>query len=191
MNCFNWRDISYLEKGTPRQRSAHSDIRALRILESLAEFDPVLVSTVNVDIDIDSSDLDIICEARDPVAFQAKIVGLFGESQGFRSKLGQDAAVASFFHGEWEYEIFAQAIPVEEQRAFRHLEQIHRIVTRGGARWRDAIRFLKERGLKTEPAVAHALRLWGDPYEAVLALRGFSDEALDAMLREGPLVELP
>jgi hypothetical protein len=164
------------------------------VLELLVEFDPVLVSTVNIDIDIPSSDLDIICEAHDLVAFGARVVDLFGGLRGFQSRhsgRGMDAVVASFFHGEWEYEIFAQAIPVEQQRAFQHLVQTHRIVTRGGERWRKALRFLKEQGLKTEPAVAHALRLTGDPYEAVLALKSVTDEALDNLLAQSPWVENP
>lgn len=193
MTTFNWRDIRYLERGTPRQQSAYADIQALGVLTLLAEFDPVLVSTVNLDIDIPSSDLDIICEAHDLVAFEARALDLFGGLLGARSRRSEScpaAVVVSFFHGEWEYEIFAQAIPVEQQRAFQHLVQTHRVVVRGGDRWRSALRFLKEQGLKTEPAVAHALRLTGDPHEAVLALESVADEALDALLAIPPRVDL-
>lgn len=194
MSAINWRDIEYLKTGTPRQRSAYVDIRKLRVLESLAEFDPVLASTVNIDIDIPSSDLDIICEAHDLVAFETRVIELFGGLRGFQSSRlehGVNAVVASFFHGEWEYEVFAQAMPVEQQRAFQHLVQTHRVVTRGGERWRNAIRSLKERGLKTEPAVVHALKLTGDPYEVVLSLKNVSDEALDALLARSPRLEVP
>jgi len=185
----DWRDISYLSSGTIRQRSAYSNLLRLGILESLGEYDPVLVSTVNIDIEIDSSDLDIICQANDLVAFERVVQGLFGGMSGFFiTRLGKlEASVASFRFEEWEYEVFGQAIPVHQQNAFRHLEQTHRIIARGGSHWRDEIRSLKRSGMKTEPAVAHCLGLPGDPYRAVLSLEELSDEALDAMLAKGPV----
>lgn len=190
----NWRDISYLSEGTPRQRSAYADLRESRVLERLVEFDPVLASTVSIDIDISSSDLDIICEMSDPDRFEAKLIDLFGGFRGFQIARVQRepiAVVASFFHGEWEYEVFGQPLPVERQNAFRHMEQTCRVVTRGGESWKHAIRVLKERGMKTEPAVAFILRLAGDPYEAVLALERLSDGELDSLLARGPVIDIP
>ena len=184
-----WRDILYLSAGTPRQRSAYANLRDLRILELLAQYDPVLVSTVVIDIDIPSSDLDIICEVHDLVAFESELKALFGkfaEFQIHRSLSSSEAVVASFFHGEWEYEVFGQAVPVVRQRAYRHLQQNFRVVAHGGEPWRCAIRSLKERGLKTEPAVAHALKLRGDPYLAVLSLEEVSDEDLATLVSSGP-----
>jgi Domain of unknown function (DUF4269) len=181
----NWRDISYLSRGTPRQRSAYANIRSLKVLESLAEFDPVVASTVCIDIDIPSSDLDIICEVHDPIAFESKLREIFRNLRSFqvrRSGAGSGVVVASFFHCEWEYEVFGQPIPVERQNAYRHMQQTFRVVSLGGEVWRDAIRTLKIKGLKTEPAVALALGLEGDPYEAVLSLESLSREELAGRL---------
>jgi hypothetical protein len=186
----NWRDITYLSLGTPRQRSAYADLRSLRVLEVLAEFDPVVASTVCIDIDIPSSDLDIICEVHDPVGFESKLLELFGSMRCFqvrRSDAGSGVVAASFFHGEWEYEVFGQPIPVERQNAYRHMRQTFRVVSLGGEVWRDAIRTLKMRGVKTEPAVALALGLEGDPYEAVLSLETLSNPELVARLTNGPV----
>ena len=185
----DWRDISYLTVGNPRQRRAHEGLCKLGILHALADFDPVLASTVNIDIDIESSDLDIICEAVDLQAFEARLRELYGAMRGFvcdRVPRDPEAVVASFWFEGWEYEVFGQALPVDQQNAYKHLTQTSRVIARGGERWREAIRGLKRRGLKTEPAVAYCLRLEGDPYIAVLALEGISDDALDLMLAQGP-----
>jgi hypothetical protein len=141
------------------------------------------VSTVCVDLDTPSSDLDVICEAHDLEAFSTFLSTVFGTFRGFslrRSDRSPPAVVAQFFHGSWEYEIFGQNLPVERQAAFRHLVQIDRVLGIGGAAWREAIRTLKLCGLKTEPALARCLGMEGDPYEGVLSLERLSDEELSA-----------
>jgi len=177
----NWRDISYLTSGSARQRSAFASIQEFRVLEVLRDYDPILVSTVSLDIDIASSDLDIICEAPDLSVFAAFLNSVFGSFEGFgvrNSDTTEPAVVAQFFCGGWEYEIFAQGIPVERQNAFRHLVQIDRVLRCGGHAWRERIRALKQGGMKTEPAVARCLGLEGDPYQAVLSLESLSDDEL-------------
>ena len=186
----DWRDISYLCGGTERQRSAYANLQDLRILEALRAYDSVLASTVCLDIDIESSDLDIICEAPDLDAFSAFLASTFGALQGFalrRSQSQEPAVVGQFFYGGWEYEVFGQSVPVERQNAFRHMVQIDRVLSYGGDAWRAAIRNLKRVGIKTEPALARCLGLDGDPYQAVLSLEAISDEELLAKVRVGPL----
>ena len=188
--CKNWRDISYLQCGTERQRSVYANLRESRVLEILRDSDPVLVSTVCVDLDIPSSDLDVICEAHDLEAFSTFLSTVFGAFRGFslrRSDRSPPAVVAQFFHGSWEYEIFGQNLPVERQAAFRHLVQIDRVLGIGGAAWRDAIRTLKLGGMKTEPALARCLGLRGDSYEVVLSLEHLSDDDLIAVMSRASL----
>jgi hypothetical protein len=150
----------------------------------------MLASTVCLDIDIESSDLDVICEAPDLDEFSAFLASTFGTLQGFalhRSQSQEPAVVGQFFYGGWEYEVFGQSVPVERQNAFRHMVQIDRVVSCGGDAWRVAIRNLKRDGIKTEPALARCLGLDGDPYQAVLSLEAISDEELLAKVRVGPL----
>ncbi len=181
----DWRDISYLQGGTERQRGVYVNLLESRVLEILRDYDPVLVSTVCVDIDIPSSDLDVICEARDLEAFSSFLSSVFGTFRGFslhRSDRSPPAIVAQFFHGSWEYEIFGQNLPVERQAAFRHLVQIDRAVGLGGVSWREAIRTFKLGGMKTEPALARCLGMGVDPYDAVLSLEDLSDNELSAVM---------
>ena len=186
-----WRDISYLRDGTERQRGAFTNLQESGVLERLRGYDPVLVSTVCLDIDIAASDLDIICESPDLELFATNVTTIFSSFQGFnvsRMESEEPAVVAQFFFDDWEYEVFAQRIPVERQNAFRHLIQIDRMLSCGGERWRETIRYLKRSGIKTEPAVAQALGLYGDPYQAVLSLEVLSDDELLATMRVGPRV---
>jgi hypothetical protein len=181
-----WRDISYLRNGTERQQSAFANLRQSQVLEVLHQYDPVVVSTVCLDIDIESSDLDIICEARNLEAFAAFLTEAFGSYRDFgirRSESQEAAVVAQFFNAGWEYEVFAQRLPVARQNAFRHLIQIDRVVSFGGEMWREKIRNLKRAGMKTEPAVATLLGLEGDPYQAVIFLEELSDKELLAKVR--------
>lgn len=179
----NWRDISYLEYGTPRQRAAFDCLHELRILNILREFDPIVVSTVCLDIDTPTSDIDIICEVYDSTAFEALLRQYFAALRGFtlrRSESAGAAVVCQFFTESFEIEVFGQPVPTEQQNAYRHLVQIDRVLVLGGDVIRQALRTLKLGGAKTEPALAQLLNLEGDPYQAVLALEGVDDCELRA-----------
>jgi hypothetical protein len=84
-------------------------------------------------------------------------------------------------------EVFGQALPATQQYAFRHLVVEAAILEAGGEPWRTAVRQLKQRGLKTEPAFAQLLYLPGEPYEDLLTLEGYSMAKLRAYLAQCPL----
>lgn len=52
-------DTAYLAAGNERQRSAYRVLTELGLLERLASFNPILVGTVPLGIDIPDSDLDV------------------------------------------------------------------------------------------------------------------------------------
>jgi hypothetical protein len=181
----NWRDITYLRGGTARQRQAYQALSELRVLSVLHHYDPILVSTVCLDIATATSDLDIICEVDDHERFIADVTQHFGDRSGFstrNSTQAPPATVIQFFAEDFEIELFGQALPVEEQAAYQHLRQTHRVIQLGGECWRSAIQKLKCGGMKTEPAVAYLLGLSGDPYQAVIQLKDRDDTALLAMI---------
>ena len=61
----NFLDISYLKSGNERQKKAYHVLTDNNILEKLAFYHPILVGTIPININIESSDLDIICEVYD------------------------------------------------------------------------------------------------------------------------------
>lgn len=140
----------------------------------LSGFDPVLVGTIPIDIDVPGSDLDILCCWQDAEEFCTVLKRLFSTQEGFCIRMesirGQISVIASFILEGWEVEIFGQNIPTRQQMGYRHMLVEERIVKERGDQFRHAVRSLKMQGIKTEPAFAQLLGLGGDPYLALLEL---------------------
>jgi hypothetical protein len=54
--------IDYLKEGNDRQKKAYEVLLKYKIFEKLSNYSPLLAGTVPIEIDIEGSDLDIICE---------------------------------------------------------------------------------------------------------------------------------
>jgi len=167
-------DISYLQHGTTRQQAAYTLLTRHAILDKLSAFDPVLAGTLPINIDIDSSDLDILCCWTDKEAFIATIQKTFGSEMDFklveREINGHSSVIAGFRIEDFEIELFGQAIPTRQQWGYRHMLVEHRLLTEKSESFRRQIIELKNKGYKTEPAFAMVLGLEGDPYKALLEL---------------------
>ncbi len=178
----NWHDASYLQTGSPRQRSAFRALTRLRALAALRAHDAVLAGTIPLNIDIENSDLDIICEAHDLTAFTQLVTEQFERHAGFaveqKIREGIPRVVARFRFADFPVEIFAQPVPVRRQRAFRHMVVEARLLALGGEAARQSIRAFKQSGLKTEPAFARYFGISGDPYLELLRLGDLDDEGL-------------
>jgi len=83
----------------------------------------------------------------------------------------------------WSIEIFAQPIPTSRQNGFKHMMIEHRILKLRGESDKEQLRKLKSAGWKTEPAFALAYKLEGDPYETLLEMYDWSNEQLEAFLK--------
>ena len=179
----DWQNLTYLLNGTKRQKEAYTVIHSLQVFETLKAFDPILVGTIPLNIDILGSDLDIICEVHDFPSFNALLHNCFGNYTGFR-QVNYDikeiqTTVTNFIFGEFEFEIFGQPIPTKQQNAYRHMVIEERLLTVGGFKAYQAIRNLKANGLKTEPAfVAYFQIECDDPYLKILELESMTDEEL-------------
>jgi len=167
---------------TARQAAALAAFQRLIHRPSLSGCQPILAGTFPLDLDLKSSDLDIICHASNPIRFASRLTRDFGRCPGFRVRLrnlaGLPTVVARFRCHGFPVEIFAQARPPGQQRAVRHLQVEKKLLRLGGSKLRDCIHILKLAGVKTEPAFARCLKLGGDPYLALLKLAGFSKAEL-------------
>lgn len=181
-----WDDISYLKGGNKRQRAAFKVLTKLKIMDILGDYNPTLVGTIPIEVDISGSDLDIICETNNIPSFMEHVSHHFRHHDGFhfeqKNIKGLLSAICNFSYGNFPIQIFAQPKPVEEQHAYLHMVIESRLLFFGGDTARRKIRKLKKGGLKTEPAFAAYFRLEGDPYKTLLDLAHCSDESLEKRL---------
>lgn len=180
----SWHDTAYLLHGTARQRAAYHALDSLNVFYTLRAYDPVLVGTIPINLDVAGSDLDIICGAYDLAAFRQDVADAFGDHAGFRivqlTINDLPSVIANFVHDGFAIELFAQSRPVTAQNAYVHMVVEAQLLRIGGKEARTAIRELKRQGLKTEPAFARYFGLDGDPFATLLELAAVDDAALRA-----------
>jgi hypothetical protein len=182
-----WFDLSYLEGGTPRQRSAHNALVSLAIMDDLAELHPVLVGTVPLSVATDRSDLDIICEVHDLDRFQSGLRSKYGGLERFstwrREIDGLETVVAILVSHGWRVEVFGQARPVWEQQAFLHMVVEARLLRLGGEEAARRVKELKASGWRTEPAFAKVFGIRGNAFSTLLELSSMSERELAESIR--------
>jgi hypothetical protein len=165
-------NLKYLKFGSDRQRQAYSILTRNQIFSKLKKFNPILAGTIPINIDIENSDLDIICYFEDNQEFQKLIKENFGTERNFKINLKHREntiyVIANFFLDSFEIEIFGQNVPSKQQYAYRHLIVEYNLLRKYGEEFRQKIIELKRQGYKTEPAFALALGLTGDPYTELL-----------------------
>lgn len=164
--------LDYLKSGTPKQQRVYTLLQQHGVFEKLKEFSPVLAGTIPINIDIDTSDLDILCCFTRFDKFKLLVQHSFSEypNYAYDEKIIREypTALVRFDLEEFNVEIFAQPRPIIEQEGFQHMIIEHSILQQRGESFRQQIIELKRSGLKTEPAFAKALQLSGDPYLALL-----------------------
>jgi hypothetical protein len=132
------------------------------------------------------SDLDIICEATNFESLENTLLQHYAHLADFSIRhtgiRHVPSLIANFGSGDFKIEVFAQAQPVKQQYAFRHMCIEKRILDLAGNSFRQQVIRLKTKGLKTEPAFAHMLKLRGDPYDALLALENYEDDKILSLL---------
>lgn len=165
-------NIEYLKNGNRVQQSIYQTILNSQVFCILSEYTPILTGTFPIEINVESSDLDIICFMKNKDKFIATLNQHFTSMKDYRltsfKRNGLDIVLANFIFEDFEFEIFGQNIPVKEQNAYRHMVNEYRILNKYGEAFRNRIIELKKQGLKTEPAFAQELGLTGDPYLAML-----------------------
>ncbi len=156
-------------------------LEKLNLPTALTEYDPVVIGTPPLGIDIEESDIDIACYAPNLTEFETSTSKTFGHLNDFSIQhctvQDQPTLITTFRHMNWEVEVFCQSIPTKDQWGVRHFYVEKRLLTLAPDLI-QIIRQLKRQGLKTEPAFAQALDLKDDPYEAILELNYMSDEEL-------------
>ena len=165
-------DLTYLRTGTEKQQEAHRVLTESGLFEKLHDYTPILAGTIPLAIDIDTSDLDILCCWTNKHRFVDSVIHHFSDEHQFtlQEKIigGQETVLAGFTLNGFQIEIFGQNRPVKAQEAYRHMVIEHELLNSHGKDFREAVIALKKAGIKTEPAFAQVLGLQGDPYLQLL-----------------------
>lgn len=168
----DFTNIEYLKNGNQRQVQAFEVLTQNKILSNLSEFDPILVGTIPINIDIENSDLDIVCHWKNKTEFIDKLNSIFRQENEFKIREillnNNESIVVNFRIQGFEIEIFGQNTPVKNQNGYKHMIIEHEILQAKGENFRLEIIKLKQNGYKTEPAFAFLLGLKGDPYAELL-----------------------
>lgn len=164
--------IEYLKTGNQKQILAYEILTQNNVLLNIAEFEPILVGTIPINIDIENSDLDIICYWKNKTDFKTKIQSFFGNEKEFSIREtqinDQETVVANFRIDPFEIEIFGQNIPTKNQNGYKHMIIENQILASKDENFRLEIIKLKQNGYKTEPAFGLLLGLKSDPYLELL-----------------------
>jgi len=186
MKNIDFKNYNYLKEGNEKQQNAYEVLKKLDIFNTLKDFSPILVGTIPINIDIESSDLDIICEVYNFKLFQEIIEINYFMHNKFHINIyinnNEKILTIGFHVDNMEIEIYAQSLETCKQNGYRHMMVEDRILKLAGERDREEIIKLKNEGLKTEPAFARYLGIDGNPYEELLELEKYSDKEIKDML---------
>ena len=164
--------LDYLKIGNERQKSAYEVLTKYKIFEVLEYYSPILAGTIPIEINVEGSDLDIICEVEDKIEFEKILVKNFSEFDLKIEKITikeENSIICNFELEEFPIEIFAQNKPTIAQNAYRHMIVEYRILQEKGEEFKQKIIDLKKKGIKTEPAFGVLLGL-KNPYEDLLKI---------------------
>lgn len=171
----DWKNIDYLKAGTSVQKVTWELLNSTKLLKLLATYNPVLIGTIPIDIDIAGSDIDIACEVYDPVRFREDLLSNFPQIDIMQRG---DVVIGRMTIQKMDFEIYGENTPVTQQNGYVHMVAEARLLQLGGPSFQRQIRELKAGGLKTEPAFAKALSISGDPYQELLYFNHLSTKQL-------------
>ncbi len=184
----NWHDITYLKLGNERQKNAYSVLNKLKIFKILRGYNPTLVGTIPIEIDISESDLDIICEVYDLEKYEELVIKSFNKYDNFhierKTVKGLLTSISYFGYSNFLIEIFGQPKPVIEQNGYRHMIVEKKLLEISRESARKQIIKLKESGLKTEPAFAKYFNLKSNPFDELLKLSRLDKKELILFLKK-------
>lgn len=174
MNSVDFRDISYLKKGNKKQKESYNILTKINIFNILIDHMPILVGTIPLDIDIENSDLDIVCQVFDFEKFKGILFENFSSYEGFKIKhKHENIVICNFLVDNMEIEIYASNIKSDKTNGYRHMIIEYKLLNLYGEKFKKEIIKLKKEGLKTEPAFAKLLKLEGNPYEELLKYQNY------------------
>jgi len=167
--AIDFKNIAYLKDGNARQQQVYAVLTAHQVLSKLQPYQPIVVGTIPIAIDIAESDIDIVLQATDLLALREVLTAYFGLYTAFEIQfIKEDVLLCNFEIDQIPVELFATPNASDQQNGYLHMLKEYEILQAKGEDFAEQVRKLKRQGIKTEPAFCQLLQLEGDPYEAIL-----------------------
>lgn len=182
-----FENIEYLKKGNDKQRKSYDILNEIEIFEVLKKYDPILVGTIPIGIDVAKSDLDIVCYSKNLVEIEKIIIEKYSDYKKFsinREKILENILVINFFQRDVEIEIYISNIPSKKTNGYRHMTVENRFLKLSNEKLKENIISLKKSGIKTEPAFSRLLNILGNPYEKLLEFENCEDKEIEKLLEK-------
>jgi len=158
-----------------KNKTVWSALQETKILSIFKDLNPLVAGTFPLALETNTSDLDILLCCKDLVLLRDKIKSRFESHSGFKVEQtvidGLPTLICNFIFSGLPFEIFAQDLSSVKQKAYLHFLAEEKLLKFGGHQLLKKVKTLKEQGLKTELAMAEALRLSGDPFEEILTIQ--------------------
>ncbi len=139
-----------MASGNTRQKEAYRILKKLNVFTCLKSYHPILVGTIPIHVDVDGSDLDIICEVNQVDVFQAEVEQTFGSFDDFSCFVtefqGLKQITIAFTYQGWPIELFGQSVPTKEQNGYKHMLIESRILEHVGESGRNSSLSGRSRG---------------------------------------------
>ncbi|KKO90503.1 hypothetical protein AAW12_15565 [Sphingobacterium sp. Ag1] len=165
----NFKNIDYLKSGNDVQKKAYRLLTDYHITTLLDAYDPIVVGTIPIQLDVGGSDIDIILCVDDFDALEEMLSLNFSKHAHFRLRRPADRVIVCRFTIEEQlFEIYATDEATEIQNGYLHMLKEHEIIQLRGGEFAEQVRQLKRSGIKTEPAFCQLLGIEGDAYTELL-----------------------
>lgn len=171
----NFKNIYYLLEGNEFQKKCYFILEKIKIFEIMKEYNPILVGTIPLGINVKDSDLDIVCQQKDLEKIKYTLIKEFSKYEKFICRKKDSSLVANFFVEGIEIEIYCSEEISEQTNGYRHMVVEDRILKLANLKFKNDIKELKEKKIKTEQAFCSLLNLIGNPYEEILKLEFLND----------------
>ncbi|HCN48177.1 MAG TPA: DUF4269 domain-containing protein [Chryseobacterium sp.] len=170
----DFSNIEYLKKGNLIQKEIYKILVNKKIIKKLEKYDPKLVGSIPLQINTQTSDVDLICCYNNHASFIEDITSKFCHQKNFSitnsKEYGEETITINFDLSGFHLEIFSQKTQTTNQLAYRHLILEEKILNEYGENFKNKIIELKQIGMKTEPAFCKLLKISGNPYFEILKL---------------------
>lgn len=165
----NFKDISYLAAGNCLQKNVFKILHQHQILQVFANYNPLVVGTIPINIAIASSDVDILLQTDDLPTLQSLFDTRLSCYPDYQlSVISSDTLVCNCTIENTPFEFYAANQSTDQQYGYLHMLKEYEILTSKGEDFRQQVVQLKQTGIKTEAAFCQLLGIEGNPYIELL-----------------------